>query len=62
MKGTFYYIRVHKNPTHYHIIPDPSLTTVADQHAFIDTQLQDLLLRYVQQLQQAGSHHRHALS
>ena len=61
MKGTFYYIRVHKNPTHYHIIPDHSLRTVEDQQDFMDAHLQDLLLLYVQQLQQAGSHHHHAL-
>lgn len=54
MKGTFFYIRVHKNPQHYHIVPDPSLTAVPAQHAFIDAQLREMLLGYVTQLQLAG--------
>lgn len=54
MKGTFFYIRVHKNPQHYHIVPDPALTAVVAQHAFIDAQLREMLLGYVTQLRQAG--------
>ncbi|KNB41714.1 ATP-dependent DNA helicase [Blastocystis sp. subtype 4] len=52
LKGTFYYIRVHKNPSHYHIVVNQSQS---NPHAYIDTQLESLLSYYITQLQSNGS-------
>lgn len=57
IKGTFYYIRVHKNPQHYHIVPNPDRITAAQQHEYIDEQLQILLNHYITQLKDHGMIH-----
>ena len=65
LRGTFYYVRVHKQPSHYHIAFNPSVNAhqhhvennkenenynQTELHSFINTQLQTLLSQYIHQL------------
>ena len=55
LAGTFYYVRVHKNPRHYHIVPSPTPQSIQQTHEYIDKQLQELLVHYIRLLSENGS-------
>lgn len=55
LAGTYYYIRVHKNPRHYHIVPNPQLKSIQETHEYIDKQLQELLVHYINLLSENGT-------